>query len=132
VFQWLWKRIFSEKNLGFLYEQVRPLIVEDMTYLVKDTIQNVMEDEEVAEWVTKYGDGLYDRYSKKFWGTIGGLQKGLNFSMQQENPLNILDEDGNLSLSGIIKGVISGKLGDLIGRRSEASTPSGKRRRLVY
>jgi hypothetical protein len=50
------------------------------------------------------GDAIYDRYTKKFWGSIGGMQKGLNFQMQGMNPLeNLFDKEGNFSLSGLIK-----------------------------
>jgi len=82
---------------------------------MKDSIQDVLEDEEIAKMVIQYSDTIYNRYlgkSGKLWGTIGGVQKGLNFAVEGEvgeqfNPFSNFLEDGELSLSGLVKGFLS-------------------------
>lgn len=78
---------------------------------VKNMIHKLLEDEDIAKHMTMYTDMFYNRYEKKFWGTIGGLQKGVNSAVNAEveaaNPLSqIFDEEGNISLSSIVKGFI--------------------------
>jgi len=86
-----------------------------------------LTDEELGELVTKYGDALYTRYMQKFGGFLGGSQKGINFAMDKVNPLSqIIDEDGNLSLSGVVKLFLSGKLGSMVPNASQSSGQSSQ------
>jgi len=110
VFDWFWKRVFTTKRVGFLIEKAMP----NIEIHIKEMAHNLLSDEELAKHLTLYGDALYNRYSKMFWGTIGGRQKGLNSAVEGEiqnlNPLtHIFDDDGNISLSGIIKGFLRGE-----------------------
>jgi len=81
---------------------------------MKDSIQDVLEDQEIAGMVIQYTDSIYNRYlgkSGKLWGTIGGAQKGLNYAidgeMEKMNPFSgFLDGEGEISLSGIAKGIL--------------------------
>jgi len=92
---------------------------------LKNMIHNILEDEDIAKHATMYTDMFYQRYEKKFWGTIGGQQKGINSAVNAEveaaNPLSqIFDADGNISLSSIVKGFISR------GFSGGGSTPPGQ------
>lgn len=121
MFDWFWKRIFNTKRVGFLMQQAMPHMEEE----VKNMIHKLLEDEDIAKHITMYTDMFYSRYEKKFWGTIGGRQKGINSMVDAEveaaNPLSqIFDEDGNISLSSIIKRIIKG------GFSGGGSTPPGQ------
>jgi len=110
MFDWFWKRLFTTKRVGFLIEKAMP----NIEIHIKEMAHNLLSDEELAEHITLYGDALFNRYAGKFWGTIGGKQKGLNSAVDQEiqelNPLtHIFDDDGNISLSGIVKGFLRGE-----------------------
>ncbi len=81
---------------------------------MKDSIQDVLEDEEIAEMIITYTDTIYNRYlgkSGKFWSTIGGIQTKINYDaekeIQQLNPLSgFIDDKGEISITGIIKGIL--------------------------
>jgi hypothetical protein len=93
------KVILTPSNVGYLSQ----IVTNSMADSMKDSIMQTLSDEEIAAAVAAYSDAIVDRELKRFWGSVGGTQKGLNFQMQEANPLsNILDKEGNLSLSGII------------------------------
>jgi hypothetical protein len=119
MFNWLIKRILSPKRLNELIETTWPtiekLVSERSSDIVKATIHKTLEDPEIGEHVVQYTDAIYDRYlgkGGKLWASIGGRQKGLNAAMDKVNPMNALDqlvdEDGNFSIAGAIKGYLRG------------------------
>lgn len=96
---------------------------------VKNMIHNLLEDEDIAKHLSMYTDAFYQRYSKMFWGSIGGRQKGLNYAVNAElekvNPLaNIFDDEGNISLSAIAKGFLRGDFKQLTGGGSTSPSQS--------
>ncbi len=110
VWNWIFKRLFTPKRVASLIKNNQGEITE----LMKDSIQDVLEDEEIASMVIQYTDTIYNRYlgkSGKLWSTVGGVQKGINSTidgeMQQFNPLSAFLEDGELSMSGLVKGILS-------------------------
>lgn len=125
------RTIFSDKTVAFLIEKAEPYLAEKMSELAKETILNTLEDEEIAGAVIQYGDALYDRYQKKFWGQIGGMQKGLNYAAEKANPLaEIIDSEGNISLANIIRGVLSGGFKSAAAGQSGLG-PTGSRRKIL-
>lgn len=133
VFDWLWKRILSEKNLGYAYQKLRPVLIHDMASNLKESLKYLLEDEEVAAWLSDYGDEFVKGRMHTFWSHIGGKQKGLNYALNPQNPLdNLVTEEGSINLAGIIKLVLSGGLKNLGGAGTGYSPPhsSGKRRDL--
>jgi hypothetical protein len=101
VFDWLWDRILSPKRLDYLIDKLGDRAQD----LAKETAISLMEDEDIAQGLTMYGDALYDRYSRKFFGAIGGTQKGINYAIQgaTEGSLPpIFDDEGNISLKQIV------------------------------
>lgn len=113
VFNWLWKRVFSDENVGFLIKKADPHVTNYVVTKVKEATFILMEDPEFHAWLTQMGDAYYDRYMKKINGWIGGKQKGINYAVngaiENLNPLaGVMDEDGNFSLSMAIKTFMSG------------------------
>jgi len=125
VWNWIFKRLFTPKRVASLIKNNQGEITE----MMKDSIQGVLEDEEIASMVIQYTDSIYNRYlgqSGKLWSTVGGVQKGINSTidgeMQQFNPLSAFLEDGELSMSGLVKGILSQALR---GRGSHQGSPQG-------
>jgi len=87
-----------------LVEQARPyLFIES-----KKLIHQILSDEELGEHIGQYADAIVDREKTRVLGSIGGMQKGLNYQMaemrEEANPLTgIMDDDGNISIMGIVK-----------------------------
>lgn len=97
------KMILTPGNVGYLVENVAPYLVQIQGQVMKDSIMKTLQDEEIAQAVASYSDALLDRELKRFWGSVGGKQKGLNFQMQEANPLaQVMTKDGGLNLPGII------------------------------
>jgi len=133
VWNWIFKRLFTPKRVASLIKNNTPVIAEAM----KDSIQTVLEDEEIAGMLIQYTDEVYNRYlgkAGKLWATIGGVQKGINYAVQGEiqqlNPFSQFLEDGELSMSGLVKGILSQALSGRFGaqqqpqgRGSPGSTP---------
>lgn len=119
---WLERRIINERTVGYLTEK--------MADSLKEAFIKILEDEDIAYAITQYGDAVYDRYHKKFFGAIGGVQKSINANVQALNPLSdIFDEDGNPNLRGLLGLVLSGGLKGLapsLGEGSGISTGIGK------
>ena len=126
LLDWILKRIFTEKRVGSLIEKATPYIRDSIKPMVKDMVFDLMEDEDMSLAITTYGDALFERYKRKVWGTIGGLQKGVNAVTLAANPkLSFMDKDGNLSLGNIFRAAISGQLKGMIGgSQGSASSPS--------
>ena len=111
VLDWIFKRLFTPKRVASLIKNNQIVIAEAM----KDSIQDVLEDEAIAGMVIQYTDQVYNRYlgkSGKLWSTIGGVQKGINYAVEGEaeklNPFSgLIDEDGELSLAGLVKGFLA-------------------------
>jgi len=129
VWNWVFKRLFTPKRVASLIKNNQGEITE----LMKDSIQGVLEDEEIAGMVIQYTDSIYNRYlgkSGKLWSTIGGAQKGINYAidgaLEQQNPFSgILDEGGELSLAGIAKSILAKALrGGSLGASPQGS-PQG-------
>jgi len=130
VFNWLWKRVFSDENIGFLMEKAEPYITDRMVDVAKDAMFKLLEDEEFNEWLTQMGDAYYNRYMQKFGGWIGGNQKGINYAIDREasqlNPLAaVMDEDGNFSLSKAMKSLMSGQFRQFIASPGSSPTSNG-------
>jgi len=109
VWNWVFKRLFTPERVASLIKNNQGEITE----LMKDSIQDVLEDEEIAGMMIQYTDSIYNRYlgkSGKLWSTIGGAQKGINYAIdgaiQEQNPFSGFLEDGEISLAGIAKGIL--------------------------
>lgn len=123
MFEWLWKRVFSEKNIGYLVQKAEPYMDSFIEDRLKLAIVNVLSDEEIGAMVRDYGDALYQRYMQKLGGFLGGKQKGLNFAIDKVNPMSqILDEDGNISLSNIFRTFLSGRMGQILPNASQGQS----------
>jgi len=111
VWNWIFKRLFTPKRVGSLIKNNQVVIAEAM----KDSIHDVLQDNDVAAHLIQYTDEIYNRYlgkSGKLWSTIGGVQKGVNYAVQGEmdqlNPFSgLIDEDGEISLAGLVKGFLA-------------------------
>lgn len=91
MFDWLYRRI------------ARGVIANISTDDLKPIIQGFLSDEEVQKGLFQFTDAFYDRYRNKVMGTLGGLQKGVNYAVEGANPLSsIIDSRGHISLKGII------------------------------
>jgi len=139
VWNWVFKRLFTPERVASLIKNNQGVVAMAM----KDSIQDVLEDEEIAGMVIKYTDSVYNRYlgkSGKLWSTIGGNQKGINYAidgaLEQQNPFKgFLDEEGGISLSGIVKGILGQALRGAPGGqgspqgtgRSSSRTPNMRR-----
>jgi len=129
VWNWIFKRLFTPKRVASLIKNNQGEIAE----LMKDSIQDVLEDQEIASMVIQYTDSIYNRYlgkSGKLWSTIGGSQKGLNYAidgaLEQQNPFKGFLEEGEISLSSIAKGILAQALrgGGIPGLGSQGSPSS--------
>ena len=144
VWNWVFKRLFTPKRVASLIKNNQGEIAE----LMKDSIQDVLEDQEIASMLVQYTDSIYNRYlgkSGKLWSTIGGSQKGLNYmidgEMEKMNPFSgFVDGEGDISLSSIAKGILRQALsgtrqgstqgspqGSPQGGRSSSRTPNMQR-----
>lgn len=129
VWNWVFKRLFTPKRVASLIKNNQGEIAE----LMKNSIQDVLEDEEIAGMMIQYTDSIYNRYlgkSGKLWSTIGGAQKGINYAidgaLEQQNPFSgILDEGGELSLAGIAKSILAKALRGGPQGRSPQGSPQG-------
>ena len=113
MFNWLWKRVFSDKNVGFLIEKADPYVTKYMVSKIKEATFILMEDPEFHSWLAAMGAMYYKRYMGKINGWLGGKQKGINYAidgaMENLNPLaGVIDDDGNFSLGNAIKMFMSG------------------------
>ena len=110
-----------------MLDKVETRLTERSKDIAKETVISVLEDEDIAQGVVAYGDALFQRYSGKFWSSIGGKQKGLNYAIQgaTENALpDILDADGMPSLSKIISLGAMKFLSGSLGGGGKVATPS--------
>ncbi len=97
-------------------EKASPFMREAIKTEAKEAIIGVLEDPEIAAGLTQYGDALFSRYSKKFWGSIGGKQKGLNFAVADAaQDVGIFDDEGNISIASIIRTAMTGGFKNLMG-----------------
>lgn len=111
VWNWIFERLLTPERVTDLIKKNQPAI----TSALKDSIVEVLEDEDIAKGIIAYTDGIYGRYlgkGGKLWSTIGGVQKGINTTIEgqaeQVNPLlGLFEGNTELSLSGLVKGVIS-------------------------
>ena len=111
ILDWIFKRLFTPKRVASLIKNNQVVIAE----MMKSSIHDVLQDDEIAQHLIQYTDEVYNRYlgkSGKLWSSIGGAQKGINYAVQGEmdklNPFQgFMDADGEISLSGIVKGVLS-------------------------
>ena len=107
-----------------------------ITEALKDSIKEILEDEEIAQGVVSYTDGIYNRYlgkSGKLWGTLGGVQKGVNYAIQGEvdkaNPLTaLLNEEEGFNIAGIFKKVALNFLTPKQPGGGSLGSPGGSRR----
>jgi hypothetical protein len=133
VFDWLWKRVLSEKNLGYAYQKLRPVVIADMASNLKESLITVLEDEELAAALADYGDALVKGRLQVVYSSLGGKQKGLNFALQGESILDqLVDEEGRPNLAGILKAVFSGGLRNVLGGSGGAPPRTGGRKEDVF
>lgn len=117
MFNWIYKRIFSDERVKDLVQRAQPYLIETM----KDSVQAVLEDEEIASAVVGYGDMLYDRYHKKFFGAVGGVTGGINQQIDKLNPIsNLFDNKGRFQAKNLIGMVLSGAFSP-IAQQTEAN-----------
>ena len=122
MLNWIVKRIFSEKNVGYILKIAQPKIREALLDLLHD--ENFHKDTLIPIM-----DGYYDRYRQKVFGTLGGLQKGLNSEVNKAIPeMDFFDNDGRLSIKKILPMVMKGGLSGLLGgKQPQNSTQSQDR-----
>lgn len=115
LFNWIGRRIFSDENLGYMLEKVRPMLQQEIDTHLKEAVIHLMEDEDIAYGVGQYADALYSRISQKFFGAIGGKQRGINniVGNAQDDILGDIFQDGQFNLMGVIRLLMSGKLKQL-------------------
>lgn len=77
---WIVKRIFSDKSIEYLVEKARPK-VDDM---VVESMNDYLSSEEFGQYLIGVTDAIYERYSKKFFGAIGGRVRGINAEVDRE------------------------------------------------
>lgn len=105
MFNWFWDRVLNEKRVGYLLDKAMLQLEGRSKSIAKEAVISLLEDEEIAQGVVQYGDALFSRYSGKFWSSVGGKQKGVNYAvgdMKDQMMPDILDEDGNPSISKLI------------------------------
>jgi len=110
VLNWIMKRVLTPKRVEYLIKSNQKVISEAM----KDSVQDLLEDQDIGLMVIAYTDQIYARYlgkGGKLWSTIGGVQGGINRQVDREmdkmNPFaGILDGGEELSLSSIAKGFL--------------------------
>lgn len=68
-------------------------------------LQRIHEDEELQKNILAFSDQLFERYKQKALGTLGGLQKGMNYAQDDAMP-QILDSKGRISLKNMIPWVL--------------------------
>lgn len=130
VVDWIFKRLFTPKRVASIIKNNQVVLAEVM----KDSIQDVLEDEDIAGMVIQYTDQIYNRYlgkSGKLWSTIGGSQKGINYAVQGEmdklNPFaGLIDSEGELSLAGLVKGILSQALSGSMGVQQQRQGSPGQ------
>ena len=131
VWNWILKKIVSPERIIYLIKNNQEVITENM----KDIIQDVLEDQETTSMIIQYIDNIYNRYlgkSGKFWSTIGGYQRNLDYTMEKEiqqvNPLSgFIDDKGEISLSGIVKGILSQAVRGNISQQQQEFPPQTSR-----
>ena len=123
---WIERRIINDRTVGYLTEKIESTMADTF----KESFIKLLEDEDIAYALTQYGDALYDRYHKKFFGAIGGIQKGINASVEDANPLSqVFNADGAPDLRSILGLLLSGGFKGLApsaGSGSGISTGIGK------
>lgn len=114
---WIASKILSDKTLDSLIEKALPKIQDRLDTQLKESVIRLLEDEDIAYGVGVYADALYNRVSKKFFGAIGGTQKGLNYQTGQiqDDLLGDVFQDGQINVMGILRLIMSGKLKQLGG-----------------
>jgi len=79
---------------------------------IKIIVQGFLSDPEVQKGLMEFTDSFYERYKLKVLGTLGGLQKGINYAVNEQNPLaNIVDSKGQISLKRLIPVFIENYIG---------------------
>lgn len=132
MFEWFVKKILNTKAAQEYLEIVSEKMQNQLDDRLKDSIIHVLEDEEIAGAVTQYGDALYDRYQKKFFGSIGGIQKGLNYAAQDKSPLmGLINDAGTLDLSSIVKRLMLGAVTNAV-TAVPLSQSTGERKNYKY
>jgi len=111
-FDWLFKRLFTKKRIQYLTNQFK----EEIN--LKHQVMDVLSDEEIAQNVIGYSDAIYDRYfgkSGKLWGSLGGIQKGIN-AQNGDNGMpfdfSLLENLDNLSLASLVRIYMASKMGN--------------------
>lgn len=129
---WIIKRLFSDKNLGYIIEKARPMLRIAMAEEIKESITKAFQDPEFIEVVNSVGDAYYERYRRKFFGSMGGLQKGLNSEVSKiPGDFDFFDKEGRLSIKKILPKLLSGgiagfKLGGSNTNQAQNTRGSGK------
>lgn len=127
VMEWLIKRIFSDKIVGYLIEKVRPRLKEEFLEISKEAIDDILTDEEFHKRLTEVGDAYYDRYRRKVMGTIGALQQNINKigDSTKQPQFDFFDEEGRLSIKKILPMVFSGGIQSFFrGKQAQSGTRS--------
>ncbi len=121
MLNWIVKRVFNEDNVGYILKIVQPKL--------KEAVLDMLHDEEFhKETLIPIMDGYYDRYRQKVFGTIGGLQKGLNSEVNKAIPqFDVFGKDGRLSAKKILPMIFSGGIQGLLGgNQAQTNRRTGK------
>ena len=94
---------------GWFYRRIAGGIIRNTD--ISDLFLKITTDETCQKQIVAMTDQLYERYKLKVLGTIGGMQKGLNFSQGEQLP-NIIDSKGHVSLKNIIPLILPRLLGN--------------------
>ena len=118
ISNWIFKRLFNDENLGYAIEKVKPYLREAIHSEAKELAIKLLEDEDIAYGVNQYstalGDHLFARYKKKFFTTLGGMQKGINYAVAGatnggENPILGVLQGGEIDLTKIVTSFLLGQ-----------------------
>ena len=71
-----------------------------------DLVEKTLNDPEMQKMFFAFTDDLYDRYTAKITSSIGGSMKGVNATLENQNPLGFLSKGGKMNWMQIIMGIM--------------------------
>lgn len=97
----------GEIVLNFIYKHIAREIIENID--IKELFLKLLSDEDCQKQILAMTDQLYERYKQKTLGSLGGLQKGMNYATAPELP-SIFNAKGGISLKTLLPTLIQGFL----------------------
>lgn len=114
MFDWFWSRVFSSERLEYLLKKAQPQV----ELMLTEAMNDYLSSEEFGVYILGVTDAIYERYSKKFFGSIGGAMRGVNAAIDKEvaeaNPLVGIftkwQKTGKLDAKALIGAFIMGQI----------------------